>query len=628
MRGRRDRSGRDSLAVAAILGSLLVACSPAASSPAPGSPGSSPGPSAPASSGQGSAPEGIALIELSDTDDPAAAGEHELELNREVRESAGMVALIGDEGEDAFAALDEIEAGYGRQLVADVASALDAGQIPGAATSLAGQVASLGGDAAPAGSAAGAIDVNAFAETGFTASTLMGMFSPIVARAAETGSGTLPGQQPFDSTSGGLRQQGVLNTTIIVATGSGRVSVDIIMAATDNITNATTGAFVALYTSRSTGHFDLDACPDAQGVAKGTYTFETKHELNDVSSTVTARSGGGRSVTAPFRLINGDDAHLREIQATLDLTGDAHGPGTAGGPGPTGPFDWQAAQQVQIVMPANGGTTGTGSGVTVTGTGGEAAGGMMFFSSAMAQLFMKAVGQEAERFWRSGECVELMPSRDTGSVNPNETISLVVTARAKFGDGGEIDKPIKAMFTGKESLDPTGEPQPAPATFTFKAGSQKDDKGTIDLEQTSNRGIGKRQVVYTVGEQDYRIEHRVGGNSYTATKCDGHAGPWTIHLEAEDPMGRAIGTYTFTLPKEGGSAQVRGILDARKDPASVHWDLTGSVTFVPATTDEPARLRFSELVGTATIKAPGITQTVETRQQATTVDLQVGDFCQ
>ena len=58
-----------------------------------------------------------------------------------------MAALIGAEGEAAFADLDAIQAEFGKELVAQVAAALDAGQLPTAAVDpLAGHVASQGSE--------------------------------------------------------------------------------------------------------------------------------------------------------------------------------------------------------------------------------------------------------------------------------------------------------------------------------------------------------------------------------------------------------------------------------------------------------------------------------------------------
>ena len=59
----------------------------------------------------------------------------------------------------------------------------------------------------------------------------------------------------------------------------------------------------------------------------------------------------------------------------------------------------------------------------------------MFVSSAMAQLLLAQIGRETENFWRSGKCIELTPSRDTGNVDPNEQVDLSVTAAGKFQHG-------------------------------------------------------------------------------------------------------------------------------------------------------------------------------------------------
>ena len=259
---------------------------------------------------------------------------------------------------------------------------------------------------------------------------------------------------------------------------------------------------MALYTSTSDGKFDVNACPEEGGIARGTYSFQTKHEMNDVSGAANARSGGARAVDAPFTLYDGDDAHLLRIETTLDMAADAHGPGGTGS-GAADAFDWTATQTLPIVMNPGGSTTSKGgSGRSAQGTGAERAAGSMFISSAMAQLLLAQIGKETETFWRSGKCIELTPSRDTGKVDPNEQVDLSVTAAGKF-QPAEIAQPISATFSGAQSLDPIGDPVPYPPTFTFMAGPNDGDKGTIDLQQVSNRGIGKRTVEFTVGSPHF-----------------------------------------------------------------------------------------------------------------------------
>lgn len=458
----------------------------------------------------------VTTVQFAETADPTAAAAREIDLVRQARDDAGMTALIGPNGADAFAELDAIVDEYAASLISEIDAAIDADTIPQGLVRGPGEtLASLG--------ALFQFDASLFADTGFTASAIMTLYSQIIQQAAQTQSGTLPRQEHVDRVEGRLRHQVDLNTTFTIQTGGGRVNADLIMSATDRMSDPQSGSFVALYTSRTVGHFDVSACPDEGGVAEGTYTFETTHELNDVSSRDAARSAAGRSVDAPFRLIDGEDAHLIEIEAALNMEAEAFGPGSPSGPGPTSPFDWGATQQAQIVMPVSGSTTATGTGIAVTGIGGEQAGGAMFISSAMAQLFLAQVGKEAERFWRSGECIVINTTQESRNVGTGETVEFEAEAEGRF-DHLEIDAPIRAEFSGEQSLDPAGTPVDPPARFTFVAGPETGDKGTIQLEQVGVRGIGKKRVEFTVAGGSYEgilSGVRLGGSlHYTCGQRD------------------------------------------------------------------------------------------------------------
>jgi hypothetical protein len=579
--------------------------------------------------------DGPAVVDFDAATDPGAGARSELELIGAMREESGMGALLAAAGAPAgtLATLDAVLADAGRRLVEETSTGIDSGSLLEPAAGRAGALtAAWTGD--PGDAAAelalwpppAAIDVSLFADTGFTASALLTLLTGVVQRADERGTGSLPRQESVDRTEGGVRQQVDLGTTFTVTTGGGKVSVDVTLTATARISDAASGSFIALLTSRSTGHFDLDACPDTAGVAAGTYTFETRQELDDVGGVAATRSTSGRSVEAPFRVINGDDARIVRIEAELDMDADAAGPGTPGGPGPTQPFDWQANQRAEVVMQPGGATTATAGTSTATGAGAPSAGSATFLTSAIAQLFLRQVAREAETFWRSGKCIDLVPSRDSGSVSSGEQVNLRVDAKQRF-TGEAIEKPIVATFTGKASLEPSDTPVDAPATFTFTAGSDKDDRGTIDLKQTSNRGIGIRQVVYTVGEQDFKTDEQAAGASFRLKKCGGPVGSWTINVQAVYAIGDARGTYTFTIPRDSRTAPVRGDLVAKGGGITAHWVLSGSVTFVEATADSPPRLEFTPLNGTITIRAPGVTRTVSQVGQPFTVLLEAGTFC-
>jgi hypothetical protein len=573
----------------------------------------------------GATPE---VINLADPPQPAGASAREHLLVAELRDDTGFAALIGPSGAGALAALDRIEEEFAARLIAEIAAAIDAGELPGASTTggvpmgLLTSLTRTPADRTAARTALDEIEVSLFANTGFTASTIMTLYSGIVARAGETGHGSLPRHETFDQVIDGLRHQVDLNTTFEVDTGEGRVTADLILAATDRISNPATGAFVALYTSRSTGHFDVNACPDDFGIAAGTYTFETKHELNDVSSPDAAQSGAGRSVEAPFQLIDGDDAHLQRVDAQLDMAADGRGPGSTGGPGPTSAFDWGATQSMDISMPAGSSSAWNGSPLTVTGTGGEQAGGSMFISAAMAQLFLQQVAKEAEAFWRKGECIEIQTTKESKKVGKGETVEFEASAIGHF-DKQDIDAPIKGEFSGKKSLEPQGAPQDPPASFTFVAGDEEGDKGTIDLEQVGVRGIGKKTLEFEVGIEDYRISNaRAPLGSLSATKCDGVGGRWTIAWTAPN----LTGTTEFSVPDDGGTAPAHSDITSDVGGAKSHYVLDGSASVTVPDVGDPI-LHFDLGRGKVTVTAFGTSQTVNVTYDAIDLALEKGDFC-
>ncbi len=569
----------------------------------------------------------LPAVDLDGPSDPSVAARLEHELVVDLRDGAGFAALVGDGGDAAFTTFDALGEAYVATLITELGPSLADGELPTDAETTGVALR------APPGalqhslqtSAPGPVQPSMVSDTGFSTSLLLTMMAGATARAGTTASATLPRSETFDRTEGGLRHQVDLGTTFTVRTGGGRVDATIIMTATDRISNAATGAFVALYTSRTEGHFDTSACPDEAGVAEGTYTFETKHELNDVSGAQAARSGGARTVDAPFRMIDGDDAHLVRIEATMDLEQGAFGPGSPSGPGPTGPFDWTASEQTQVVLTRSGSPTLTSAGASVSGTGGEHAAGSGFFSAAMTSLFLIEVGKHAEAFWRSGECIDVTTTEDSRTVDAGETVTFDADAKGRF-DGEAVDAPLTATFSGKASLDPVGEAQDPPASLTFVAGGQVGDTGTIALEQVSVRGIGRKSVTFEVAASDYRWPIAVPSDGIGAApglgvKCDGWVGTWSGVHETE----LGTGTETFTFTEGSPTGQVTMVLDYQAGAATVHQELAGTVTFVDG---EQPYLSYGALALTTTVTAAGVTATNGPVQvPPLDVLLEVGDFC-
>ncbi|MCI0345679.1 MAG: hypothetical protein L0221_09595, partial [Chloroflexi bacterium] len=186
------------------------------------------------------------------------------------------------------------------------------------------------------------------------------------------------------------------------------------------------------------------------------------------------------------------------------MTKVAHGPGTPGGD-PGEPFDWGASVAVPAVIDAGGNLSLDGAGATSVGTATDAQYQEVINGYLSAYPILVEIGKAAERFWRDGNCIELTTGESSRSVEPQEEIRIEVDAEGAF-DHAAVKAPIVATFSGKEKLEPAGAPVDPPAAFDFTAGSEPGDKGTIELKQTSRRGIGLKTITYTVGSEDLLLK--------------------------------------------------------------------------------------------------------------------------
>ncbi len=166
--------------------------------------------------------------------------------------------------------------------------------------------------------------------------------------------GTQERQEPHDSDLGTQTEHLVLTEKITFGAGQGRVVFDVVMTSAATISDKATHAEAARRTSTSTGHFEVDACPDAQGVGAGRYTLSNKEE---VSRPQGPSNGGASSTEATFRLIDGDDAHLVRTEVEAALAAGAHGAHVSGDGSLGDPFDWGVGASYPITIPAHGSPT-------------------------------------------------------------------------------------------------------------------------------------------------------------------------------------------------------------------------------------------------------------------------------
>jgi hypothetical protein len=454
---------------------LVVACS--------GGPSGSANPSA---AGTGSATGTIAGIEYTaPISDPQALqhiADEERKLVEQNRERAAVAEAIGEDGQAVFEAGDTAEAEAGAQFIQDDEAQFATSSAP---------VASIGSHP-PTTSLRPDVGLTGLA--GFSAGALAITFGSEAIGRADT---TLQGSVPFEpmtsqSTAGGVTTAQAMNQEMSLNVGAGQVEMDVTITSTSTMTDAASGASKGTLTETAKAHFEINACPDAGGVVSGTVTL-------DIETQMAGGGGGGSGATtklsAPFRLLVNESARVYRLE--MDSTSSVQA-STADG-------DWSASATINFGFdagPAGSGTSGTAGDITSNGATEtqlkETTGAALFLPG----LVLASMKDPTERFFRSGKCVEVvLVEGEGGTVDPDEHKHVVAQPRAKWG-GGDLDKPVVATLSGKVSISPANSPENAPASFTYVAGHEDGDAGTVTFTSTSNRGIGTTTATYTVGGID------------------------------------------------------------------------------------------------------------------------------
>jgi hypothetical protein len=170
---------------------------------------------------------------------------------------------------------------------------------------------------------------------------------------------------------------------------------------------------------------------------------------------------------------------------------------------------------------------------------------------ALLERYGKQLLEHAEAAWRNGYCVKIDVSEgESKVVAVNEKVPVSATAKPRFG-GGSISGPMTAaMQAGKRKVEPASS-SASPAKFRYFAPARTPETGTVQLRSVSRRGIGTRELEYRT-LSDYKIDSTVSNNTWTATKCGGAAGEWTVKIVGPEYQG--TGTFTFDHePEEGQS---------------------------------------------------------------------------
>src|SRR6185369_6905965 len=103
--------------------------------------------------------------------------------------------------------------------------------------------------------------------------------------------------------------------------------------------------------------------------------------------------------------------------------------------------------------------------------------------------------------WQGGGCVTVNATPGSMEVDKGAQVAITATAHHVIDDV-DLNLPIIGKFQGVRSLSPQGSPVTGPgASFTFTAGTNMGDTGTVTLTSTSKRGIGTASLTYKVKDQ-------------------------------------------------------------------------------------------------------------------------------
>ena len=482
---------RPALVVAAL---LVTACSGSGGGAPPAST-AAPGTTAPGTTEPGDElelPDPVTPIDA-DAVTTTAAADAELATVAAMRSDAGFVDLLDPVGEHVLADVDAARVEFAEAQLGGMATELG---IDLAATGAVTGLRRAAATPAPADSWTGSL----IGQASTTTTMSMAIMTMLVDRAADTDEGRVERNDTYRKQPiAGYDEQIDIRHQMSVRTGGGQVQGTVQITSTDVLSKD--GTAVATLIGSGAGEFDLDACPDTGGIAAGNYRLAWTEEMTRNGS---SSAGSAFSIAAPFRIVVGDDAHILRIETTQTASRGAHGPGSPGGP-PPDPFDWGATATVAVTYARDGTRTADYEGATTSSnqaTQQQLVG--VLAGSAMVDLFLLDMARKAEEFWRSGKCVELTATEQSRQVTPAEVVEFDVTSAGRF-DGQAIAAPIVATLQGPRSVSPDGQRQDPPAHVTFTAGDQPDDRGTVTVEQTSKRGIGRTMLDFTVEPRDLEL---------------------------------------------------------------------------------------------------------------------------
>ncbi len=336
-----------SLAAAGLTLSLLVgACGPAAVGS--GNPQAS-GSSVPGASTTGAAPS----LPATENATYLAAAETELTLRRQLLADVHAAEVIGPGGAAVLAETEKLETAFGEKSIAEFIAEMEL-DLSATSGDAARRIAAVGPAAPPPTVRDNEWSGSLFGATSFMVSTWMSFAPELIANASGNQFVTESqnrNENHDTNLDGGLKEQLTLTQRLTLGQGRGRIVFDVVMTSAAVITKAATGEEVARRISTGNGHFEVNACPDANGVGEGKYRI-VNQEL--VTRPDGMQNGGASTTEATFKVIDGEDAHLIQTEVQAAVSSGVHGTSAPADGTPGAPIDWNAQANFTVVIPASG----------------------------------------------------------------------------------------------------------------------------------------------------------------------------------------------------------------------------------------------------------------------------------
>jgi hypothetical protein len=386
----------------------------------------------------------------------------------------------------------------------------------------------------------------------------------------------------------------------VTSTGS-RVVAEFTFDLTGDVRNTVTGG-TAHMSGTATAHVEIDGCPDRSGSSKGKMSLSSRESVSGQRGGVEGSASWTRDLSGDFDIAVNDEASIsglvlnakaqESVQESTRNDGDGEAETHGHELGITGHYEYASGPGFTGLTYEDAKTVGD---VTNQKDATKADLAPLFRSAAWAiSAAAIELGTAAEKFWRDGKCVEVMVDPAGGEVARDSKTSVTAKVRHKF-EAGELDKPVEASLTGVKSIEPASQKVPAPATFTYTAGSTQGDAGEVTFKSVSNRGIGETKVTFTVVDRTLKV----GMNGKMTTSGFGVAYVTTIAVPKIVLSQQGDGTYLGSGPvtttilfdidqcripyKSTGTIKLRATREEVADPSlpwhwTVSWDPSGVLT--------------------------------------------------